>query len=87
MTDHDPVKKPRHYNAGKIEIIDFIEDQKLGYHLGNVIKYVTRAPHKGEELQDLRKAEWYLQRRIWQVELKSKLPVELKVEPTETVKA
>lgn len=69
---HDPVKKPAHYNAGKIEVISFIEDQKLGYHLGNVIKYVARSPHKGEELQDLRKAIWYLQRKIWLLELGKK---------------
>lgn len=67
---HDPVEKPRHYNFGKIEVIDFIEDQKLGYHLGNVVKYVARAPHKGEEIQDLKKAAWYLQRKIWLLELK-----------------
>ena len=86
MVDHDPVKKPKHYNAGKIEVIDFIEDQKLGYHLGNVIKYVTRAPHKGEEIQDLKKAAWYLQRKIWLLEEKVKVPQELKVEPNEISK-
>lgn len=62
--NHDPVKKPAHYNAGKIEVISFIEDQKLGYHLGNVIKYVARSPHKGEEIQDLEKSLWYLSRKI-----------------------
>lgn len=82
MSDHDPVKKPKHYNAGKIEVIDFIEDQKLGYHLGNVVKYVTRAPHKGEEVQDLEKAAWYLQRKIWLLKLTGKPPEpELRVEP------
>lgn len=86
MTDHDPVKKPKHYNAGKIEVIEFIEDQKLGYHLGNVVKYVCRAPHKGEELQDLKKSVWYLQRKIWLLEMKDKVPAELKVEPTEEKK-
>jgi len=87
VTDYDPVKKPKHYNAGKIEVINFIEDQNLGYHLGNVIKYVTRAPHKGEELQDLKKAACYLQRKIWLLEIKNgKVPEELKVEPNETEK-
>lgn len=82
MSDHDPVNKPKHYNAGSIEIIAFIEDQKLGYHLGNVVKYVTRAPHKGEEIQDLEKAAWYLQRRIWLLKAKNgKVPEELRVEP------
>lgn len=85
MTDHDPVRKPKHYNAGKIEVISFIEDQQLGYHLGNVIKYVTRAPHKGEELQDLKKAAWYLQRKIWLIEMRDAVPPpELRVEPNGT---
>lgn len=64
MTENDPVKKPAHYNFGKYEVIDVIEDWNLGYHLGNVVKYVARAPHKGEEIQDLKKALWYLQRHI-----------------------
>lgn len=60
----DGVNHPSHYTQGKIEIIDFIEDQKLGYHDGNVIKYVCRAKHKGTMLKDLKKAQWYLQRYI-----------------------
>ncbi len=71
MTENDPVKKPAHYNFGKIEVIDFIEDQNFGYLLGNVIKYISRAPHKGEELQDLRKGLWYLQRHIKNLERKA----------------
>lgn len=68
MSDHDPVEKPKHYNAGKIEVLDFIEDQGLGYHLGNVIKYICRSAHKGEQLQDLKKAIQYLRRYIWLLE-------------------
>lgn len=68
--EHDPIKKPKHYNFGRFEVINVIEDWKLGYHLGNVIKYVARAPYKGEELQDLKKAVWYLQRKIWLLEAK-----------------
>lgn len=60
----DSVNHPAHYTTGKIEVIDFIEDQKLPYHLGNVVKYIARAPHKGTELQDLKKARWYLDRYI-----------------------
>lgn len=60
----DNVNHPAHYTTGKIEVIDFIEDQKLPYHLGNVVKYIARAPHKGTELQDLKKARWYLDRYI-----------------------
>jgi transposase-like protein len=60
----DPVHHPDHYTAGGIETIDFIEAKKLGYNLGNVIKYVSRADHKGKREQDLNKALWYLLREI-----------------------
>lgn len=57
---------PAHYKKGKIEVIEFIEDQNLGYHLGNVIKYVCRAGFKqgNSKEQDLRKAIWYLEREL-----------------------
>lgn len=60
----DMVNHPPHYKAGGIETIDFIEAKELGYHLGNVIKYVSRADHKGNKLEDLKKAQWYLNRAI-----------------------
>jgi hypothetical protein len=60
----DLVNNPAHYTAGGIETIDFIEAKKLNYNLGNVIKYLTRADHKGSKLEDLRKAQWYLTREI-----------------------
>ena len=60
---YDPVEKPEHYNQG-VEVIDVIEDYKLNYHLGNVIKYICRAKFKGKELEDLDKAKWYLDREI-----------------------
>ena len=61
---NDPVNHPSHYTQGKIEVIDFIDDQKLGFYEAQVIKYITRAKHKGNELQDLKKAQWYLNRYI-----------------------
>lgn len=64
---HDAVNHPSHYTRGKIEVIDFIEDQELPYHLGNVIKYVARAGYKGDKLEDLKKARWYLDRYINEV--------------------
>jgi len=64
----DAVNHPAHYKVGGIETIDFIEAKKLGYNLGNVVKYLTRADHKGNKLQDLRKAQWYLEREIFNVE-------------------
>ncbi len=59
----DMVNHPQHYAHG-IEPIDYIESHNLNFNLGNVIKYVSRAPFKGTELQDLKKAKWYLEREI-----------------------
>jgi hypothetical protein len=60
----DPVHNPPHYKSGGIEVIDVIEAFELGYRLGNVIKYVLRAGRKGDALEDLQKAAWYLDRQI-----------------------
>ena len=60
----DPVNHPAHYKVGGIETIDFIEAKKLNYNIGNVVKYLTRADHKGNRKQDLEKALWYLNREI-----------------------
>lgn len=60
----DMVDHPPHYTQGSIEPIDVIEDWGLGYHVGQVFKYLCRAPHKGSELEDLKKARWYLDRYI-----------------------
>lgn len=62
--EHDAVNHPTHYTRGNIEVIDFIEDQQLPYHLGNVVKYVARAGFKGDKVEDLKKAQWYLNRYI-----------------------
>ena len=68
--NNDPVNSPAHYTDGKIEVIDFIEDKKLGFCLGNAIKYIARAGKKDPEktIEDLKKAIWYLNRRIKQLE-------------------
>jgi hypothetical protein len=60
----DTVNHPPHYKTGGIEVIDFIEAKSLSYHLGNVIKYIARADHKGDKLENLQKAQWYLNRAI-----------------------
>lgn len=60
----DMINHPPHYTTGGIETIDFIEAKQLGYHLGNVVKYIARAAEKGDRLSDLRKARWYLDREI-----------------------
>ena len=62
----DPVNRPAHYTDGNIEVIDFIEDKKLGFCLGNAVKYISRAGKKDpdKEIEDLEKAVWYVNRRI-----------------------
>lgn len=64
--NNDPVSHPHHYNQGKIEVIEFLEDQGLGFHLGNAVKYIARAGKKNPEktIEDLEKAVWYIQRQI-----------------------
>jgi len=67
---NDSVNRPAHYTDGKIEVIEFIEDKRLGFCLGNVVKYVARAGKKDptKEVEDLKKAKWYLERRIKELE-------------------
>lgn len=62
----DAVNHPSHYTDGKIEVIDYIEDKKLGYHLGNAVKYISRAGKKDltKKVEDLQKAVWYIMREI-----------------------
>ena len=62
------VNHPSHYNMGKYEAIDVIEDWELGFNLGNTVKYISRAGHKDNILQDLKKALWYLDREIKRIE-------------------
>jgi hypothetical protein len=62
----DPVNHPAYYKVGGVETIDFIEAKDLSYHLGNAVKYISRADHKGNRLQDLEKAKWYIERAIAQ---------------------
>lgn len=67
---NDPVNRPSHYTDGKIDVIDFIEDKKLGFCLGNAIKYIARAgkKNKDKEVEDLEKAIWYIKRRIKEIQ-------------------
>lgn len=62
------INHPPHYTFGTIEVIDVIEDWKLNYHEGNIIKYVARSKYKGSQLEDLKKAQWYLNRQIKKIE-------------------
>jgi len=65
--EHDYIEEinhPKHYTTGKHEPIDVIEEWGLNFNLGNVIKYIARADRKENKLQDLKKAQWYLNREI-----------------------
>ena len=63
--NNEAVNHPKHYNVGSIEVIDYLVST-LGregcyfFCIGNVLKYVSRAKHKGKPLEDLQKAQWYL---------------------------
>ena len=65
----DMVNSPKHYTEGGIETIDFIEAKLTGYGFraylrGNIIKYLSRAGSKGNRLEDLKKAQWYLKKLV-----------------------
>lgn len=64
----DSVNHPQHYQAGGVEVIDVIESFGLGFHLGNAVKYVLRAGRKGDTVEDLKKARWYIDREINRLE-------------------
>lgn len=66
-TENDPVNHPAHYTEGhRIEVIEFLEDWMLPFHLANTVKYICRAGRKDPDrtVEDLRKARWYLDRYI-----------------------
>lgn len=60
-----------HYKALSIEPITYIEANQLGFHAGNVVKYVSRYQHKNG-LEDLKKAKWYIERLIEALEKEGK---------------
>lgn len=63
---NDSVNNPSHYTDGNIEVIEYIEDKKLGFCLGNAIKYISRAGKKdgNSRLQDLKKVREYINHEI-----------------------
>ncbi len=59
------VDHPKHYHSETgFEAIDVIEAWDLNFNLGNALKYIARAGHKFDRLEDLSKAQWYLTREI-----------------------
>ena len=65
-SSHDPVNNPSHYGGlgNPYQTINVIEAWELNYRLGNVVKYISRAGKKGQRIEDLKKAQWYLNREI-----------------------
>ncbi|CAB4143870.1 SaV-like [uncultured Caudovirales phage] len=64
----DNVNHPQHYTQGGIETIDYLQakltqEQFEGYLVGNILKYISRYPHKNG-VEDLRKAQWYINKLI-----------------------
>ena len=62
----DAVNHPQHYNQFDAEVIDIV--RHLSFDAGNAVKYLCRAPYKGTELQDLKKALWYVEDEIKRIE-------------------
>tara|TARA_B100000214_G_C23772262_1_gene537313 strand:+ start:339 stop:554 length:216 start_codon:yes stop_codon:yes gene_type:complete len=58
----EKINHPNHYNSGSLEVIEVIDDAGLGegFCLGNALKYILRARHKENYVEDLEKAKWYL---------------------------
>jgi len=75
IRQYDAVNCPAHYTDTNIEVIDYIEDKNLGFCLGNAVKYISRAGRKKDgsltlkekEIEDLKKAVWYINRRIYEL--------------------
>lgn len=81
----EKINHPEHYHYGTYEAIKVIESWGLGFCLGNVVKYISRAGRKvgSDELEDLKKAQWYLNREIEKREI-AIMKVDIEVESTYT---
>lgn len=64
----DMVNNPPHYTFSGVEVITAIDAWGLGFCLGNTVKYIARANHKNNKLEDLKKAAWYLAHEIARLE-------------------
>ena len=66
----EKVNHPDHYNSGQYEVVDVIDDAGfgVGFCLGNALKYILRARHKENYVEDLKKAKWYLEYLIQRIE-------------------
>lgn len=68
MAEHDPVNHPKHYTShpSGVECVT----EHMGFNVGNAVKYLWRADEKGNALEDLKKARWYVEREIARRETK-----------------
>ena len=64
------IEHPKHYNTGNIEVIDAIQDWKLNFNLGSAVKYIARAEYKENKIEDLKKAIYFIEYEIKQMEAK-----------------
>lgn len=60
----DPINKRSHYNQSRFEVIEILDDHSLDFYRGNIVKYLLRAPFTGEPLEQLKKAQYYLNRLV-----------------------
>jgi len=72
--EFDVVERPKHYNShpSGLEVIDLCEH--LTFNLGNAVKYIWRAGMKNDEMEDLKKAHWYIKRELERFKLYDKTP-------------
>lgn len=72
IPEKEMVNHPDHYKGNKFEVIDIIEDYNLDFSIGNAVKYLLRAGKKDNTVQDLKKAIWYIEREIKNLENSTK---------------
>ena len=70
--EKENVNHPEHYNKGGIEALDVILAYDLDFLIGNTLKYILRAKFKNKELEDLKKAKFYLDKKIEELEWATK---------------
>lgn len=64
VDNHDPVNHPKHYTSHPSGVEVILITEWMTFCLGNAIKYILRAEHKGRQIEDLEKARWYIDREI-----------------------
>jgi hypothetical protein len=68
----DPVDHPRHYNQHPSGVEAIVICEHLNFCLGNAVKYILRADHKGSKIEDIQKARWYIDRELIRLQKEEK---------------